>query len=106
VIKIHTKNLSEKTSGFCDITDIPAKIRAQLEKEKIDRGQITAFVPGSTVALTTIEYEPGLVQDLKEFVERFIPSDRRYHHDDRWGDENGCSHLRAPVFRPSLTIPI
>jgi thiamine phosphate synthase YjbQ (UPF0047 family) len=93
VIKIHTKNLSEKTSGFCDITDITAKIRAQLEKEKIDRGQITVFVPGSTVALTTIEYEPGLVQDLKEFVERFIPSDRRYLHDDRWGDDNGFSHL-------------
>ena len=106
MIKIHTKKLSEKTSGFCDIIDITAKIRAQLEKEKIDRGQITVFVPGSTAALTTMEYEPGLVQDLKELVEKFIPSDRRYHHDDRWGDDNGFSHLRASLFGPSVTIPI
>lgn len=106
MIKIHTKKLSEKTSGFCHIIDITAKIRAQLEKQKIDYGQVTVFVPGSTTALTTIEGEPGLVQDLKEFLEKFIPSDRRYHHDDRWGDDNGFSHLRALLFGPSVTIPI
>ncbi len=64
------------------------------------------FVSGSTAALTTIEYEPGLIQDLKEFVEQQIPSNRRYHHDDRWGDDNGFSHLRASLFGPSITIPI
>jgi secondary thiamine-phosphate synthase enzyme len=106
VIKILTKKLSEKTSGFCDIIDLTAKLTVQLEKEKIDRGQVTVFVPGSTAALTTIEYEPGLVQDLREFVERFIPSNRRYHHDDRWGDDNGFSHLRASLFGPSLAIPV
>ena len=56
MIKIHTKKLSEKTSGFCDIIDITAKIKAQLEKQKIDHGQLTVFVPGSTAALTTIEH--------------------------------------------------
>jgi secondary thiamine-phosphate synthase enzyme len=63
-------------------------------------------VSGSTAALTTIEYEAGLIQDLKELVERLIPSDRRYHHDDRWGDDNGFSHLRAALFGPSIAIPI
>jgi secondary thiamine-phosphate synthase enzyme len=106
VIKIHTKKLSEKTSGFCDIIDITAKVREQIEQEKIERGLVTLFVSGSTAALTTVEYEPGLVRDLKEFVERLIPSDRRYHHDDRWGDDNGFSHLRASLFGPSLAIPI
>ena len=106
MIQIHTKKFSEKTSGFCDIIDLTAKLSDQLEKEKIGRGQMTLFVPGSTAALTTIEYEPGLVQDLKEFVEKLIPSNRRYHHDDRWGDDNGFSHLRASLFGPSLAIPI
>jgi secondary thiamine-phosphate synthase enzyme len=106
VIKIQTKKLSEKTSGFCDIIDITAKVREHIETEKIKGGQVTLFVSGSTAALTTVEYEPGLVRDLKEFVEKLIPSDRRYHHDDRWGDDNGFSHLRASLFGPSLAIPI
>jgi len=106
VIKIYTKKFSQKTSGFCDIIDITAKVREHIEKEKIKQGLVTVFVSGSTAALTTIEFESGLVQDLKEVVEKLIPSDRRYHHDDRWGDDNGFSHLRAAVFGPSLAIPI
>jgi len=106
VVTIRTKKLSEKTAGFCDLIDVTAKVRAYIESEKIQRGVVTLFVSGSTAALTTIEYESGLVQDLKEFVEKLIPSDRRYHHDDRWGDDNGFSHLRAAVFGPSLAIPI
>ena len=61
---------------------------------------------GSTAALTTVEYEPGLIKDLKELAEKIVPSNRRYHHDDRWGDDNGFSHLRASLFGPSLAIPI
>jgi secondary thiamine-phosphate synthase enzyme len=106
VIKIHTKKLSEQTAGFCDIIDVTAKVREQIEKQKIERGLVTLFISGSTAALTTVEYEPGLVQDLREFVEKLIPSDRKYHHDDRWGDDNGFSHLRASLFGPSLAIPI
>jgi secondary thiamine-phosphate synthase enzyme len=95
-MKIFTAKLTQKTQGFCDI----------IEKENIQRGQATLFVSGSTAALTTIENESGLVQDLKEFVEKLIPSDRRYHHDARWGDDNGFSHLRASLFGPSLAVPI
>jgi secondary thiamine-phosphate synthase enzyme len=106
VLKIRAHRISEKTAGFCDIIDITDKVRQQLEKETIRNGLATLFVSGSTAALTTIEYEPGLIQDLKEFVEKIIPADRRYHHDDRWGDDNGFSHLRASLFGPSLAIPI
>ena len=105
-MKIFTAKLTQKTQGFCDIIDITAKVRDLIEKEKVQRGQMTLFVSGSTAALTTIENESGLVQDLKEFVEQLIPSDRRYHHDARWGDDNGFSHLRASLFGPSLAVPI
>jgi secondary thiamine-phosphate synthase enzyme len=106
VLTICSKTITEKTAGFCDIIDIMPKVCAYLETEKIQNGLVTLFVAGSTAALTTIEHEPGLIQDLKEFVEQHIPSNRRYHHDDRWGDDNGFSHLRAALFGPSITIPI
>jgi len=105
-MKVRTVKLTEKSQGFCDIIDITAKVQEQVKKEQVQKGVVTLFVPGSTAALTTIEYEPGLVQDLKELVEKLIPSGRRYHHDDRWGDDNGFSHLRASLFGPSLQIPI
>jgi secondary thiamine-phosphate synthase enzyme len=106
VITIRTKKITEKTAGYCDIIDITPKLRDEIKRENISKGVITAFVSGSTAALTTIEHEPGLIQDLKEFVERLIPSNRRYHHDDRWHDDNGFSHLRASLFGPSITIPV
>lgn len=106
LMKISTTKLTEKTQGYCDIIDITAKVQGQIQKEKIHRGLATLFVSGSTAALTTIEYEPGLVEDLKELLERFIPSNKKYHHDDRWGDDNGFSHLRAALLGPSLQIPI
>ena len=106
MLKIRAYKITEKTAGFCDIIDITARVREHLEKDKIQNGLASLFVSGSTAALTTIEHEPGLIEDLKEFVEKIIPSDRRYHHDDRWGDDNGFSHLRASLFGPSLTLPI
>lgn len=106
MITIETKKITESTAGFCDIIDITAKLKEHIQGAKIRAGTATLFVSGSTAALTTIEHEPGLIQDLKEFVEKYIPSNRRYHHDDRWGDDNGFSHLRASLFGPSLAIPI
>jgi secondary thiamine-phosphate synthase enzyme len=106
VVTICTKKFTEKTTGFCDIVDITAKISEPLDHLKIRQGVLTVFVTGSTAALTTIEYEPGLTQDLKEFVEKLIPSNRKYHHDDRWNDDNGFSHLRASLFGPSVSIPV
>ena len=106
MITIETKKITESTAGFCAIIDITAKLKEHIQRAKIRAGTATLFVSGSTAALTTIEHEPGLIEDLKEFVEKYIPSDRRYHHDDRWGDDNGFSHLRASLFGPSLAIPI
>ena len=105
-MRVSTKKLFEKTEGYCDIIDITAKVQEQVQKEKIQRGLASLFVSGSTASLTTIEYEPGLIEDLKEFLEKFIPSNKKYHHDDRWGDNNGFSHLRASLLGPSLQVPI
>lgn len=106
MVTVRTKKITEETAGFCDIVDITAKIKDFIKQTQFLAGAATLFVSGSTAALTTIEHEPGLVLDLKEFVEKVIPADRRYHHDDRWGDDNGFSHLRASLFGPSLAIPV
>ena len=106
MLTLHTEKISENTSGFCDIIDITAKVKAVIDRKRVQSGVATLWVAGSTAALTTIEYEPGLIQDLKDLLEKLIPSNQRYHHDARWGDDNGFSHLRAALFGPSLALPI
>jgi secondary thiamine-phosphate synthase enzyme len=105
-MNIHTFKLQENTKGFCDIVDLTPKVREEITASRFRDGLVTLFVPGSTAALTTVEYEPGLLEDLEELFERLIPSTRRHHHDDRWGDDNGFSHLRASLVGPSLQIPV
>jgi secondary thiamine-phosphate synthase enzyme len=70
-----------------------------------ENGTVTIFCPSSTSALTTVEYEPGLVQDLRRLFDEIIPADRPYAHDAAWGDGNGHSHVRASLLGPSLTVP-
>ena len=106
MLNIRAYKISESTAGFCDIIDLSTKVRRHLSKSAIQNGLAILFVSGSTAALTTVEHEPGLIQDLRELVEKLVPANRRYHHDDRWGDDNGFSHLRASLFGPSLAIPI
>jgi secondary thiamine-phosphate synthase enzyme len=71
----------------------------------LSEGQITVFAPGATAGITTIEYEPGLIRDFPEALEKIAPSSKRYHHDDTWGDGNGHGHVRASLIGPSLTVP-
>ena len=106
MLTLHTDHIIENTSGFCDIIDITAKLQAIINNKGLHNGLATLCVAGSTAALTTMEYEPGLIQDVKDWVEKMIPSNKTYHHDARWGDDNGFSHLRASVFGPSLAISI
>lgn len=94
------------TKGFCDIIDITDKVKEAVKKEKVEDGFCLVFSPGSTVAITTIEFEPQLLKDFKELMEKLVPSDKKYHHDDVWGEANGFSHLRSSLIGPSLLIPI
>jgi len=94
------------TKGFCDIIDITSRVEEAVRNSKIKEGICLVSSPGSTVGLTTIEYEPQLLKDFKEFLEKIIPSDKKYHHDDVWGEANGFSHLRSSLFKPFLAIPV
>ena len=99
VITLHS------TAGT-DIFDITDSVRSEVASSGIKEGSITLFIPGSTAALTTIEYESGVINDLRNAIERIAPSDIYYEHDKRWGDGNGYSHVRAALLGPSLHIPI
>jgi len=102
---VETRNIVFSTESDTDIVDITKDVREVLSESAITDGIVTVFVPGSTGALTTMEYEPGLVQDSKDFFEKLIPKEHYYQHEERWHDKNGHSHLRASLIGPSITIP-
>ena len=101
-----SETISLSTKGFSDIIDITDRVVAVLKRCRIQDGLVTVFCPGSTGALTTIEYESGVLHDLRATLEKIVPSDVPYEHDKRWGDGNGYSHVRAALMKPSLTIPL
>jgi len=103
---INTDTIKLTTKGHTDIIDITGMVEKIIQKYSIENGHVLIFVPGSTGGLTTVEYEPGLLQDLPEAYERIAPTGRTYHHDARWGDGNGYAHVRASLTGPSLTVPI
>ena len=105
-MKVITKTAEISTHGETDIVDITGLVEEHLTQSKIQRGAIILFVPGSTGALTTIEYESGVIQDFRDAIERLVPRDLTYAHDRRWGDGNGYSHVRAALLGPSLYIPV
>ncbi|MCK4646379.1 MAG: secondary thiamine-phosphate synthase enzyme YjbQ [Candidatus Aminicenantes bacterium] len=104
-MKVISDSLSLSTSGFSDMKDLTGDVSKKLSESGLRDGIVNLFVPGSTGGLTTIEYESGLVEDFSEFMEKMIPSNKTYHHDARWGDGNGFSHVRASLLGPSLNVP-
>lgn len=104
-MKIINEILNLDTKGNGDLADITDDLTRILKSSKLKRGNLTVFVVGSTAAITTFEYEPGLIKDVRDFFEKLIPANKHYCHDETWGDANGFSHLRASIQGPSLTIP-
>jgi secondary thiamine-phosphate synthase enzyme len=102
---IVTDTVQVSTRGDDEIVDLTAKVQAVLTRHGYREGQALVFVSGSTAALTTVEYEPGLLQDLPAAFERIAPRGIRYHHEEAWHDGNGHSHVRASLLGPSLTVP-
>jgi len=100
-----TASLNLQTRGQTDIHDITRPLAELLAKSQLSNGILTVFCPSSTSAVTTLEYEPGCVSDLRRLFEELVPSNRPYDHDDTWGDANGYSHARAALLKASLTIP-
>lgn len=105
-MKLYRGEINVKTSGEGDLVDLNGKIEEHINKSGIKEGVIDLFVVGSTAALTTIEYEEGLREDLFNVLERIAPRNLEYKHHLRWGDYNGHSHVRASIIGPSISIPI
>ncbi len=103
---VKNKNLKLQTKGRDHVIDITGEVEAAVSGSKIRDGIVTVFVHGSTASVTTIEYEPALVKDIKNLDEKLVPSDVSYAHDSTWGDANGYAHLRASLIGPSITVPV
>lgn len=95
-----------KTTAQTDILDITPQVSRDISRSSIQNGAVALFIPGSTAALSTIEYESGAINDLKAAIERMAPEDLYYEHNERWRDGNGYSHVRSALLGPSLYIPI
>jgi secondary thiamine-phosphate synthase enzyme len=102
---IQTHTLQFSTRGDADIVDVSEQVAACVSDTGLKAGIVTVFCPSSTSALTTIEYESGVLSDLKRLFNQIVPEGQTYQHDARWGDGNGHSHVRAALLGPSLTVP-
>jgi secondary thiamine-phosphate synthase enzyme len=100
-----TKSLTLQTRGNADAHDLTPGVARAVAESGLGSGTVTLFCPGSTSGLTTIEFEPGAVGDLRQVLDEVVPPDRYYRHNERWGDNNGHSHVRSALVGPSLTVP-
>jgi secondary thiamine-phosphate synthase enzyme len=104
-MRVVTRTIFIRSKGEGDMIDITLETSKILTQSKLKDGIITIFVSGSTAAVTTIEYEPGLKQDFPRMLSRIVPRNMEYQHENMWHDGNGHSHVRASLIGPSLTIP-
>ena len=102
---VTTKTAQIETRGENDVINITGQTSKALEESKLQDGIVTVFISGSTAAITTIEYEPGLKQDFPRMLSRIVPKNIEYQHDNTWHDGNGHSHIKASLIGPSMTIP-
>lgn len=100
-----TQELQLRTRGNCDVQDITEGVTRAVRASGLTSGIVTVFCTGSTGGLTTIEYEDGVIVDLRQVLDEIAPPDRPYRHHLRWGDDNGHAHVRAALIGPSLTVP-
>lgn len=104
-MKVITEHLALSTRGEAEMQDITPQVAALLQASKLQAGILTLFCPGSTGALTTIEYEDGALADLRRLFDEIASPQQAYQHNQRWGDGNGHSHVRSALLGPSLTVP-
>ena len=103
---VYTTEISLQSKGHTDILNITDEVARAVGASGVSEGLATVFTPSSTSALTTLEYEPGTVADLKRALDQIAPPDGEYQHNSKWGDNNGMAHLRAALIGPSLTVPM
>ncbi len=105
-LKTHVADFSLSTQGETDILDITDKVEDCVRRSGVKEGHVLVFSPGSTVGITTVEHEPGLIQDLKEAFEKLAPRRASYHHEDTWHDGNGYAHVRASLLGQDKVFPV
>jgi secondary thiamine-phosphate synthase enzyme len=105
-MKVVSDTIKLQTQGEGDMIDMTSQLSNIVKESKIKNGTVTIFVSGSTAAVTTIEYESGLIHDFPEMLSRIVPKDLEYEHDNTWHDGNGHSHVRSSLIGPNITIPI
>jgi len=103
---VHTEEIRLSTGGDADVIDITREVAAAVAKSNIDKGQASAFVRGSTAAVTTMEFEPGGVHDLRALLDRLIPIEGDYEHNRLNHDSNSHAHQRASIVGPSEAVPV
>lgn len=103
---VYGSEISLNTKGFSDIHDITEKVSEIVEESMIRDGLVNICVIGSTASVSTIEYEPALVADVKEQLEKLVPHTMHSRHSQTWGDDNGFSHIRATFMGPGITVPL
>ncbi len=102
---IITGELQLETAGHTDFLDITSSVQDQVRESGLKAGIVTVFCPGATGGLTTVEWEDGVLADIRQVLDEIVPPDRDYRHHRRWGDDNGSAHIRAALIGPSLTVP-
>jgi secondary thiamine-phosphate synthase enzyme len=105
-MSVQNQQIFVQSTGRTDIIDLTEQVSGVLRDSFVQNGAVTLFIPGSTAALTTIEFESGVVNDLKKAIDRIVPENMYYEHNERWRDGNGYSHVRAALIGPSLYIPV
>jgi secondary thiamine-phosphate synthase enzyme len=102
----HRQQIAITTKGHGDMHDLTEQVSGIVRSSAIRTGTVNVFNVGSTAAIGTIEFEPGLVHDLPAMLDRLIPPSPNYGHEQAWHDGNGHSHLQATLLGPSLTVPL
>lgn len=102
---VETRTIKISSKAEIDIINITDQVSKEIGDSNIKNGMVNVFVSGSTASISTIEFEPNLVKDFKDAMERLVPSDIKYKHTETWGDDNGKSHVRATMMQPGLTVP-
>lgn len=105
-MEIITGQFNKSTKGFTDIINITDEVENFVIKENLEEGQLLVFINGATAAISTMEYEPGLLKDIPAVFEKIVPQNARYHHNDTWHDGNGFAHVRSTLMSPMLIFPV
>jgi secondary thiamine-phosphate synthase enzyme len=105
-MKIKTRDIHLDTQGFSDIHNLTPQVEEIVRESGIDEGFCHVFAVGSTASISTMEFEPALVRDIREKLEEFASKNMRSHHSETWGDDNGFSHIRATFMGPGITVPV